>query len=135
MLPEERLFGIAIHNSIGNIRLVITNSVFVWQPKRTTLLVSYNSKALQEICYQHALAVNLLGEDAALSLQARHADLQAANTVLELPIGELEMHGIYCTLKFRDILTILMAPNYGTAEAYDWSTVRRIKLLGVNDVE
>jgi hypothetical protein len=102
------------------------------------LLVSYNSQAILEICFHPAAARKLLGDDAAASLQARHADLQAADNVFQLPVGEVTVSQNTCTLIVRNVLSIVMAPNYPAANdgaVFDWSTVGRVKLMGVNDVE
>lgn len=102
------------------------------------MLISYNSQSLQEICFYPATAVKLLGETAALSLQARHADLEAADNVFDLPIGKITVNRNVCTLTVPNVLSISMSPNYATANdgtVLDWSTVRRIKLMGINDVE
>jgi hypothetical protein len=72
-----------------------------------------------------------------MSLYARHADLLAADNVFELPVGAVSINDNLCTLTIQDILSIVMTPNYAVAtdsRAYDWSTVGRIKLIGVNDV-
>jgi len=73
------------------------------------------------------------------SLQARHSDMVAARSVYELPVGKLNFAADWssCTLKVGEILSIQMVPNYpalGHGEPYDWSTVGRIKLMGINGV-
>jgi len=73
-----------------------------------------------------------------MSLQARHADLQAADNVFDLLVGQVSVHDDVCTLTVKDLLSIVMSPNYAAAasgSAYDWSTVGRIKLMGINDVK
>jgi hypothetical protein len=102
------------------------------------LLVSYNSQALQEICFYPATAAKVLGEVAAASLQARHADMEAADNVFDLPVGNIAVDHNLCTLTVSNVLSIVMSPNYAAANdgtVLDWSTVRRIKLVGINDVE
>jgi len=101
------------------------------------LLVSYNSQLLQEVCFQSSAAIKYLGEEAATTLHARHADLQAADNVFDLLVGQVSVEGNHCTLTVKDVLSIVMSPNYAAAangNAYDWSTVGRIKLMGINDV-
>lgn len=101
------------------------------------LLISYNTQLLQEICFQSSAAIKYLGEEAATSLQARHADLQAANNVFDLLVGQVSVHDNLCTLTVKDVLSIVMSPNYAAATGgamYDWSTVGRVKLMGINDV-
>lgn len=82
--------------------------------------------------------MQLLGEEAAVCLQARLSDIQAARNVFELLVGEVAVDGNLCTLTVPDILSIVMVPNYGAASSsdlYDWSTVGRIKVMGINDVK
>lgn len=101
------------------------------------MLISYNSQLLQEICFQSAAAVRRLGQEAAVSLQARHSDIQAASNVFELLVGQVTVDGNLCTLTDGDVLSIEMAPNYGAMEGgalFDWSTVARVKVMGINDV-
>lgn len=73
-----------------------------------------------------------------MCLQARHSDMQAASNVFELPVGQICVNGNLCTLTVPDFLSITMAPNYVIVDdgsLYDWSTVGRIKLMGINDVK
>jgi len=82
-------------------------------------------------------AITYLGEKAAISLQARHSDIQAASNVHELPVGDVSFDGNLCTLTVPNILSIEMSPNYGAVEEgtlYDWSTVARVKIMGINHV-
>ncbi len=102
------------------------------------MLISYNTELLQEICFRSATAIKYLGEEAAISLQARHSDIQAASNVYELPLGQISIVGNLCTLVVPDVLSLIMAPNYPTGDdgnLYDWSTVGRVKMMGINDVK
>lgn len=101
------------------------------------LLISYNSQLLQEICFRSSTAITYLGEEAAISLQARHSDIQAASNVFELPVGQVSVDGNLCTLTVPNLLSVVMSPNYAPAaegNLYDWSTVARIKVMRINDV-
>ena len=101
------------------------------------MLISYQSQLLQEICFQSSTALQHLGEKAAVCLQARHSDIQAARNVFELLVGQVAVEGNLCTLTVPDVLSIVMAPNYGARngdDLYDWSTVGRVKVMGINDV-
>jgi len=101
------------------------------------LLISYNTELLRDICHYTSTAIKYLGEEAAISLQARHSDMQAAGNVFELPVGRIVVEGNLCTLMVPDFLAIVMAPNYAALDdsrLYDWSTVGRVKLMGINDV-
>ncbi len=102
------------------------------------MIISYNSGTLQEICFISATAENRLGDAAAKSLQARHADLLAAKNVFDLPVGKIFFDGAQCTLALGDLLSINMVPNYpavGEGADYDWATVGRVKIMGINGVE
>ena len=101
------------------------------------MLISYNSQLLQEICFRSSAAVKYLGEEAAKTLHARHADLEAADNVFDLPVGQVSVNDNTCTLTVQDVLSIEMSPNYATASnglRFDWSTVGRVKLMRINDV-
>ena len=99
------------------------------------MLISYQSQLLQEICFHSTLAVQQLGVEAEVCLQARHSVIQAARNVFELLVGGVTIEGNLCTLSVPDVLSIVIAPNYGdSGYLYDWSTVERIKVMGINDV-
>ena len=100
-------------------------------------MISYNTELLQEICFRTPTAIQYLGEEAAASLQARHADIQAAGSVLELLVGRVTTDGNFCAFEMPNLLSIRMMPNYPDlldGSQYDWSTVARVKLIGINDV-
>lgn len=101
-------------------------------------MISYNTELLRNICFYTPTAIEYLGEKAAHSLQARHSDIQAASNIFELLVGEVSVDGNMCTLNAPDILSIIMVPNYPAlddSKIYDWSTVGRVKLMGINDVK
>jgi len=107
------------------------------QQSEVYLLISYNTELLRDICFRTSTAIKYLGDEAAISLRARHSDIQAASNVFELPVGQVAVDGNLCTLTVPDFLSIMMAPNYAVADdgsLYDWSTVGRVKLMGINDV-
>lgn len=108
-----------------------------WQQNEGQLLISYNTLLLQQVCFRTSTAIEYLGKEAATTLQARHADIQASSSVLDLPVGQLTVDGNLCTLSVKNILSIVMAPNYIAASdgsLFDWSTVGRIKVMRINDV-
>lgn len=100
--------------------------------------ISYNSRLLQEICFQTSVAVKYFGEELTHGLQARHADILAANHVYDIPIGQVIVKGNECKLEFPQGLSFQMTPNYGAgieSGQYDWATVGRVKIMRINDVE
>lgn len=101
-------------------------------------MISYNTELLRDICFHTSIAIRYFGKEAAVSLQARHSDIQAARNVFELPVGQVSVDENLSTLTVPDFLSIVMAPNYAATDdgsLYDWSTVGRIKLMGINDVK
>ncbi|MAZ15254.1 MAG: hypothetical protein CL535_02780 [Ahrensia sp.] len=102
------------------------------------MLIAYNTELLRDICFRDSIAKEHLGEKAAISLQARHSDIQAASNVFELLVGQVSVDGNLCTLTVPGFLSIVMAPNYPVSNdgsVYDWSTVGRVKLMGINNVK
>ena len=101
------------------------------------MLISYNTQCLQKICFNSATAIKYLGENSANCLKARHSDIQAAHNVFDLPFGLLSIEGNFCTLVVSGVLSIEMIPNYGSIgddEFYDWETIERVKVMGINNV-
>ncbi|MGO1121259.1 hypothetical protein ACTL6U_21395 [Rhodovibrionaceae bacterium A322] len=101
------------------------------------MLISYNTEILREICFCTSAAIEYLGEEAAVCLQARHSDIQAASSISELLIGQVSFDANQLILEMPNLLVIKMVPNYPALESgsqYDWSTVSRVKLMGINDV-
>lgn len=100
-------------------------------------MISYNTELIQAICFHTSTAIEYLGEGAAASLRARHSDILAASNVFELLVGQVSVNGNLCTLTVPNLLSLEMAPNYAIPDdgsVYDWSTVERVKLMGINDV-
>ena len=100
-------------------------------------MISYNTQRLQEICFSSSAAVECLGKEAAICLHARHADVLAASNISELPVGQVSIDGNLCTLAVPGVLSIVMTPNYGAVgddSLYDWTTVERVKVMGINNV-
>ncbi len=107
------------------------------QESEGNLLISYDTQLLRDICFNSATAIKYLGKVGATSLQALHSDIQAADSVYALPAGQPAVDGNVCTLTVSDSLSMILAPNYPGAKdsgLYDWTTVRRIKVMGINDV-
>jgi hypothetical protein len=101
------------------------------------LLIAFNSKALQEICHQSSAAIKSLGAVSADALHARLSDIQAALNVFDLPVGNVTIYENNCHYIYKDLVRVLMVPNYGVidpGEVFDWESVHRIKIMGINDV-
>jgi hypothetical protein len=102
------------------------------------LLISYNTARIQDICFNSSTAIKCFGEEIAKSLQTVHSDIQAAANIYELPIVQITVDDNTCTLKFSNFLSLLIVPNYEIGnddDIFDWNTVERVKIMGVNNVK
>ena len=100
-------------------------------------MIAYNSELLQKICFNTPTAIKYLGVESAASLRARHSEIQAASNVHELLVGRVSIDANRCILEAPSQLSIQMMPNYPAltdGAQYDWSTVARVKLMGINYV-
>lgn len=97
----------------------------------------FATKGLRRTCEQDAWARRELGDEAAIALQRRLADLEAAETIIELQwlnidFGEnndaaIEFHPGY----WLTILAIRGAVDMDRTQNVDWKTVDRVKLTGI----
>jgi hypothetical protein len=101
------------------------------------LELGFATKGLRRTCEQDAWARRELGDEAAIALQRRLADLEAAETITELPWlnidfganddAAIEFHPGY----WLTILAIRGAADMDRTQKVDWTTVDRIKLTGI----
>ena len=98
--------------------------------------LGFETKGLRRTCEKDAWARRELGDAAALALQRRLADLEAAETITDLPWnmefgvndeGALEFHPEHW-LTFQ---AIRGAADVDTTQEIDWAAVDRIKLTGI----
>jgi hypothetical protein len=101
------------------------------------LELGFATKGLRRTCEQDAWARRELGEEVATALQRRLADLEAAETITELPWLNIDA-GAYrdAAIEFYPgywllILAIGGAANMDRTQKVDWTTVDRIKLTGI----
>ena len=98
--------------------------------------LAFATKPLRELCESEAKAKQKLGAKIATVLKHRLADLRAANSVKDLPIGKvLNASGAY-VLEFGDGIHVAFCPNHSNnpvlkSGAIDWSKVNRIKITGI----
>ena len=100
------------------------------------MVISYNTKSLQQLCFDSEFAIVEIGKEAAISLRARHEEIRAARNVHDIPYGRISTEGNLCCLEVPNILTIEMMPNYPEkiGISFDWTSVHRIKLMRINNV-
>ncbi|EGR2844418.1 killer suppression protein [Vibrio parahaemolyticus] len=107
----------------------------------TNLLeISFQTRELRDICQTQAIAENTLGNDVAATLRKRVADLMAAESYLDLPLGNPRL--IYKDGNECLILDLCLGrylefiPGYHNAPIdhsgeVNWSQVFRVKLMKI----
>lgn len=68
------------------------------------MLISYNTEQIRDVCFRESIAMECLGDEAAILLQARHSDIVAANNVFELPFGGVTIYGNSCVINASKVL-------------------------------
>ena len=99
--------------------------------------LGFATKGLRRICEQEGWARRELGDEAAAALKRRLADLESAEVLTELPWlpivfgadgdASIEFHPGYCL----NIVAIRGASPMDGNQETDWTTVDRIKLMGI----
>lgn len=104
------------------------------------LRISFRTQELRRICLDHEYATTVLGEAVADSLQARLADLDAAEYLADVPLGvafELSTLELIIIHLVRDRSLIGRADHVNiwaeTTAQPPWDRINRIKLTDVQD--
>lgn len=104
------------------------------------MLFSYSNIQIREICENEKCADEQLGTKIALSLRKRLADLVAAETICELPLGkpvEIKKGLVKLTLE-DDFILLLEANHVSNPELkngdIDWNDVHRIKIIKIGNI-
>lgn len=103
------------------------------------MVLAFENKSLRQICEQPDIAEQELGTASQKLLQNRLSDIRAANSVLDLVVGNPRARppaGSSYLINIGKEFTLELVPNHTTprinAEGYvDWHKVRRIKLIGI----
>lgn len=103
--------------------------------------LAFESKDLRSICEIEAEGRRALGPVAAAVLKRRLADLRAADSIQDLPVGsprvvegETEQHLV---LDLIDGYVVRLAPNHPRVSPEpcmrrDWTMVRRLKIISIS---
>jgi hypothetical protein len=101
------------------------------------LEIGFETKTLRRLCEQQAHARRELGDDPAAALLGRLADLEAADSVVDLPWLSVVFgtHG-EASIEFfpgyhLNVLAISGVSRMKKISDTDWSTVDRLRILGV----
>ena len=95
--------------------------------------LAFATKPLREICESEDKAKQKLGTKVAAVLKHRLADLRAAATMSDLPVGDLTKNADVCILKLNSTVQMTLCPNHVSKPVLksgdvDWTKVTRIKI-------
>jgi hypothetical protein len=104
------------------------------------LELAFETKPLREICESQEKAKQQLGARIAAVLKDRLADLRAAATVADLPLGEPHKVSGGYVLELSDEFRLIVSPNHKSnpvlsSGAIDWAKVSRIKIIDLEMVK
>lgn len=102
--------------------------------------LAFDSESLRSICENDADARRELGEAVAEVLQRRLADLCAANSIYELPVGQPQIINVegyqYVSIDLCEGYQVIFCSNHPrqpvtASGALDWTQVSRIRILRI----
>ncbi|HEX3364682.1 hypothetical protein [Phenylobacterium sp.] len=99
----------------------------------------FKTKALRRLCEQEAYACRELGDEAAAALRRRLADLEAVDTLTELPWVPIVFGGGgEASIEFYpgyhlNAVAVRGGSSMPKIPQTDWSTVDRLNILGVTE--
>jgi hypothetical protein len=101
------------------------------------LIIAFATLPLRALCEDAAQADREFGEAVAQTLRHRLADLRAASSPLDVPVGNPQPMDENCermALNLRDGFRLLLAPNHvknprDANNRVDWKKVRRVKIM------
>lgn len=100
------------------------------------LELAFATKPLREVCESQDKATQKFGARTAAVLRDRLADLRAAASVEDLPLGKPRKAKSGYIIDLSVDVQIVIAPNHVNlpvlpSRTIDWSRVTRIKILGI----
>jgi len=105
--------------------------------------IAFSSKALRDTCADETKCAKQFGVEAARLLRRRLADLRAAESIDELPVGNVQQcsdpRGAI-SIELCDGYRIILQANHAKNPIHsngdiDWSAVDRIKLFSVTQCD
>jgi hypothetical protein len=104
------------------------------------LELAFATKALRSICEQEEDAIRAFGDQVAVDLRARIADLRAADSVADMVAGHPRLindHDPRMIIAIMDVAEMVIRPNHpqlgrDTGGAFDWQRVHRVRIDALN---
>jgi hypothetical protein len=100
-------------------------------------VLAFETKPLREVCRNEAEAKAKLGAAAATELKRVLADLRAANSIEDLPVGKFEKLTDSCLFQLDEKMGLLVVSNHVKKPLLpngqtNWAAVQRIKITQIN---
>lgn len=105
------------------------------------MIVAFETRGLREICEDDSVARKEFGPAIALHLRQRLADIRAATTIFDLPLGNPRTEGETGELLIIDLGSISQMtwvvnhpkPHHIEGGLIDWGRVSRVRLIRIGD--
>lgn len=102
------------------------------------MILAFENYELRAICEINEIAVETYGDKIAFNLQKRLSDLESANNIYEIPIGDIrpvEKESANYQIDINETYRIIFRQNHPRAPIkdgiIDWEKVNRIQLLKI----
>lgn len=103
------------------------------------MIVAFQTESLRRVCENESVASEKLGTVVAAHLRERLADIRAATTVSDLPVGNPRIRGACSELLLIDLgpdsymtwISGHVTPRTKQDGTIDWSQTTRIRLLEI----
>lgn len=109
-------------------------------PACRTVEISFETKALRDMCEIESLAIDAIGAPAAEALKRRLSDIRAAAAINEVLAGRpqtVTANGVACRqFHLSTELVLRVVPNHvkprlAADGAPDWERIRRVRVISV----
>jgi hypothetical protein len=105
--------------------------------------LAFATKALRSICEQEDAAVSEFGDQVAVDLRARIADLRAADSVADIVAGHprlMDDGDPRMIISIMDVVEMVIRPNHvqvgrGAGDDFDWQRIRRLRIDALDVLE
>ncbi|QRM89048.1 hypothetical protein FG167_07290 [Lacinutrix sp. WUR7] len=106
------------------------------------MIVAFKDRNLRDLCEDEGKCILIYGEEATIQLQNRLLDLFAAESILDVLVGnlkEIRLNDLICfQLELNENYVLELVPNHTDLEDFnlengiDWSAITRIKITSIN---
>ena len=100
--------------------------------------LAFQTQALRDICEDAEKATSEFGDEVAIALRHRLADLRAAVSLTDLVVGHPQVSGDHVSVKVGKTHDLYLAANHVRMPltpdgSLDWRTVSRLRVLEIRN--